>query len=286
MSSAAMASSSVSQEDMENDFERTSRRSRIRMARGRDVRGQHLTTAATRLAADPVAEAEDAGEPRPLDISGYSGDHDASPKPAARAKDKRPVRPSHPNKGKQQRDRDRRKLREKRRSSGVVHMPSTEMSSTGGSTSEDEEVPSGPAAAAGAEARRPPLPDAETAETAGGPVPTVPRPDRHFKSPRRNKSLSDLDADDEDNNQDCDSLGPPDTPAAGAVPPPSPPLEPAAARLLQLEEENNRLRQLLAERDRRIAGLEETAERGALEHHQLRLRNDALTKALSALTAK
>ena len=38
-------------------------------------------------------------------------------------------RPSHPNKGKQQqRDRDRRKLREKRRSSGVVHMPSTEMS--------------------------------------------------------------------------------------------------------------------------------------------------------------
>ena len=43
-------------------------------------------------AADPVAEAEDAGEPRPLDVSGYSGDHDASPKPTARAKDKRPTR--------------------------------------------------------------------------------------------------------------------------------------------------------------------------------------------------
>ena len=54
----------------------------------------------------------------------------------------------------------------------------------------------------------------------------------------------------------------------------------------QLEEENSRLRQLLAERDRRIAGLEATAERGALEHQQLRLRNDALTKALSSLTAK
>ena len=54
----------------------------------------------------------------------------------------------------------------------------------------------------------------------------------------------------------------------------------------QLEEENSRLRELLAERDRRIAGLEATAEQGALEHHQLRQRNDALTRALSALTAK
>lgn len=279
-----MASSSVSQEDVENDFERSSRRSRIRMARGRDVRGQHPATAANRLAADPVAEADDAGgEPRPLDASGYSGDHDASPKPVSRAKDKRPIRPSHPNKGKQQRDRDRRKLREKRRSSGVVHMPSTEMSSTGGTTSESEEAPAAQAAAGG-EPRRP-VQDAEAGETASGPVP-VTLPERHFKSPRRNKSLSDLDADDEDNNQDCDSLGPPDTPAAGAVPPPSPPLETPAARVLQLEEENSRLRQLLAERDSRIAGLETSAERGVLEHHQLRLRNDALTQALSSLSAK
>ena len=43
-------------------------------------------------AADTLAEAEDGGECRPLDASGYSGDHDASPKPAARAKDKRPIR--------------------------------------------------------------------------------------------------------------------------------------------------------------------------------------------------
>jgi len=42
----------------------------------------------------------------------------------------------HGNKGKQQRD--RRKLREKRRSTGVVHLASTE--STGGSTTEGEEV--------------------------------------------------------------------------------------------------------------------------------------------------
>ena len=59
--------------------------------------------------------------------------------------------------------------------------------STGGSTSESEELPVGQAAAAaaGAEARRPAL-DPEAGEAAGGPAP-VPLPERHFKSPRRNK---------------------------------------------------------------------------------------------------
>lgn len=37
-----MASSSVSQEDLENDFELTSRRSRIRTARARTVNPQRL----------------------------------------------------------------------------------------------------------------------------------------------------------------------------------------------------------------------------------------------------
>ena len=56
-------------------------------------------------------------------------EHETSPKPvlrtAAAAKDaKRPTKPPHHvNKGKQQRD--RRKLREKRRSTGVVHLAST-----------------------------------------------------------------------------------------------------------------------------------------------------------------
>jgi len=65
--------------------------------------------------------------------------NEASPKPICRgvSKDKRPgVRPSHTT-GKQNKGvRDRRKLREKRRSTGVMHVPSTE--STGGSTGEDE----------------------------------------------------------------------------------------------------------------------------------------------------
>jgi len=54
-------------------------------------------------------------------------EHETSPKPVLRAgagKDsKRPNKSHHVNKGKQQRD--RRKLREKRRSTGVVHLAST-----------------------------------------------------------------------------------------------------------------------------------------------------------------
>ncbi|XP_037070159.1 PRKC apoptosis WT1 regulator protein-like [Pollicipes pollicipes] len=261
MSSAAMASSSVSQEDVENDFEKSSRRSRIRMARGRDVRGQQ-TAAASRLAAETVAEADDAVETRPPDAAGYAGDHDASPKPAGRAKDKRPTRPSHINKGKQQRD--RRKLREKRRSTGVVHMPSTEVSSTGGSTNEDDEELS-TCQGLCAETRR------NTQHNELGASASLDPVDRHFQNPLRNKSLSDLDADDEDN-QDCDSQGTSDTPLAAAAAAASAAaaaahaprtLERHADRLLKLEEENGRLRRAL-----------------------LRLENDALIKAMEALTAK
>ncbi len=84
-------------------------------------------------------------------------DHETSPKPILRSsKDstKRPNKPHHINKGKQQRD--RRKLREKRRSTGVVHLASTGtflaldltwiietfglvIESTGGSTTGDDE---------------------------------------------------------------------------------------------------------------------------------------------------
>lgn len=78
-----------------------------------------------------VKQSENASNPQ--------ADHDASPKPLGRCKEKRgsrcaPVRQpladhinraNHLNKGKQQRD--RRKLREKRRSTGVVHLQSTEV---------------------------------------------------------------------------------------------------------------------------------------------------------------
>ncbi|KAK8772532.1 hypothetical protein V5799_024223 [Amblyomma americanum] len=113
-----MASSSLSQEDVDHDLEvQCSRRSRIRTAR-----------AATRTAA-PLA----VRDPSAPDCEALECDHDASPKP--RPKDKRCPRPPN-NKCKAQRE--RRKLREKRRSTGVVHLQSTE--STGGSTGEEEEL--------------------------------------------------------------------------------------------------------------------------------------------------
>jgi len=116
-----MASSSVSQEEVEKDFQLLNRRSKIRIARARNA-----PTHSQRPGEEMEAE-----------------DREESPKPIGKIKDRRTVRTERPNfasKGKVQRD--RRKLREKRRSTGVVHLQSTE--STGESIGEDdgEESPS------------------------------------------------------------------------------------------------------------------------------------------------
>uniref|UniRef100_T1J5F9 Staphylococcal nuclease domain-containing protein 1 n=1 Tax=Strigamia maritima TaxID=126957 RepID=T1J5F9_STRMM len=125
-----MASSSLSQEDFEVDYEASARRTRVRTARARNV---NAARPAVEVAPDSAVD----GAITAAAVDGaFPGEHDASPKPPSlRPKDKRPARPNHMSKGKQQRD--RRKLREKRRSTGVVHLPSTE--STGGSTGEDED---------------------------------------------------------------------------------------------------------------------------------------------------
>jgi len=141
-----MASSSVSQDDFENDFEKLERRSRIRTARARQINPQSCRIESTLERLPPIGiEIEDNMEQPYIDtatISPYSVvEGDTSPKPVARnreakiSSDKRPAKLHHNNKGKNQRD--RRKLREKRRSTGVVHLASTE--STGGSTSGEEE---------------------------------------------------------------------------------------------------------------------------------------------------
>ncbi|XP_043210718.1 PRKC apoptosis WT1 regulator protein-like isoform X5 [Amphibalanus amphitrite] len=240
-------------------------------------------------AGEAVAEQEDGAEAagRPLDVSSYSGDHDASPKPSARAKDKRPARPGHVNKGKQQRD--RRKLREKRRSTGVQHMPSTEVSSTGGSTNEaDEELPA--QTSLSAETYRNTQQNEFTDPCVG--LAAEP-PSRAFQKPQlRNKSQSDLDADDEEN-QEAELPG---RPAVGAQKlranghPSAAALRqvcsqyPAALR--QLEEENHRLQQALQQRDQRIAALEAELARSWQEKHQLAQENDALIRAMGALSTK
>lgn len=175
-----MASSSVSQDDIDNDFEKNSRRSRIRTARARQINpsgcrlesNQNNQTGGGGPAGDQDLElvgghghhgdhhqelnnaqgGVGVGGPSGSSASAASNtinkydklvaasdeaaDHETSPKPIMRSgKEKRPNKIHHGNKGKQQRD--RRKLREKRRSTGVVHLASTE--STGGSTTGDDE---------------------------------------------------------------------------------------------------------------------------------------------------
>ncbi|GLG99794.1 PRKC apoptosis WT1 regulator protein [Gryllus bimaculatus] len=208
-----MASSSVSQEDLENDFELSSRRSRIRTARARTVNPP------TRL--DPGGgDADDTGsseikQSESLNISSnFPAEHDASPKPLSRAKEKRVNRTNHMNKGKQQ-QRDRRKLREKRRSTGVVHLPSTE--STGGSTGEDEDEVQSMTAETRRNTQHNELLDREPVEERVSHKTTYPQ--------RRNKSPSDLEADDEDN-QEFDSLNQSDSTVSSLVHPTDPPTRP------------------------------------------------------------
>ncbi|XP_045582254.1 PRKC apoptosis WT1 regulator protein isoform X2 [Procambarus clarkii] len=310
-----MASSSVSQEDVDIDFETSSRRSRIRTARARNINPSSRPG---------EADEECEGSERDAGTGGglFPGapDHDASPKPATRLKEKRMNRPNHTNKGKQQRD--RRKLREKRRSTGVVHLPSTE--STGGSTGEDEELLS-----MTAETRRNthynehPEKDKNATGSSDHHHSAVPGPPamvdhKHKKSftSHRNKSPSDLEADDEDN-QDYDSLTMSDStlslvqPASSAITsihpsnnlqntrqpangrPATPTSESVDELLESAREENRRLLGLLEERDRRISSLESrlsllTGEltQACSERSNLRQENTALIRAMASLTAK
>ncbi|XP_066999182.1 PRKC apoptosis WT1 regulator protein isoform X5 [Anabrus simplex] len=238
-----MASSSVSQEDVENDFELSSRRSRIRTARARTVNPP------TRL--DPGGgDLDDIGssEVKTSESLSFPAEHDASPKPLSRAKEKRVNRTNHMNKGKQQ-QRDRRKLREKRRSTGVVHLPSTE-----------ERVSH-----------------------------------KTYPSQRRNKSPSDLEADDEDN-QEFDSLNQSDSTVSSLVHPTEPPCRPRPGTptgdnpeelLERAQEENRRLLSLLEDRDHKIATLEarilQLQREMAMEKERLREEN-ATVRAMTSLT--
>ena len=125
-----MASSSVSQEslDITDDYEINSRRSRIRTMRARGA----LPRAGDR-------DSETSGDRDGWDMNGDDNppshqaltcmtteQHDSPSRTSAvqRAKDKR-SRPNHLQKGKL--PKDKRKLREKRRSTGVVHLASTEV---------------------------------------------------------------------------------------------------------------------------------------------------------------
>ena len=140
-----MASSSVSQDDIDNDFEKNSRRSRIRTARARQINPSGCRMESNQnvldcVDVDQIGSEENGalgvGGSNPVgggnannanaNVNKYdklvaapdeNAEHETSPKPIIRSgKEKRPNKMHHANKGKQQRD--RRKLREKRRSTG------------------------------------------------------------------------------------------------------------------------------------------------------------------------
>lgn len=132
-----MASSSVSQDDIDNDFEKNSRRSRIRTARARQINPSGCRIESNQApgleAGDQNGGEDNAGGANAggtganskynklvANANDESAENETSPKPIMRGgggKEKRPTKIQHGNKGKQQRD--RRKLREKRRSTGI-----------------------------------------------------------------------------------------------------------------------------------------------------------------------
>ncbi|XP_050589827.1 PRKC apoptosis WT1 regulator protein-like isoform X2 [Bombus affinis] len=283
-----MASSSVSQEDFDNDFELTSRRSRIRTARARVVppRAGDSSSINFQKGAQNVEESQGVCDTSSNSVLPPEHENQQN-KPIMRKQDKRVTgRPTHINKGKQQRD--RRKLREKRRSTGVVHLPSTE--STGGSTGEDEEDLSGTCLETKHNTHHNEFLDHELIEE---------RTAKMFTQ-RRNKSHSDLEADDEefDSLNQSDSVNQSDhgnhEPQASVntinQPRLSTPTGDNPHELIErAQEENRRLLSLLEDRDHKIMALEarllQQQHEMTIERERLREENAALIRAMAALAS-
>jgi len=362
-----MASSSVSQDDIDNDFEKNSRRSRIRTARARQINPSGCRMESN-IQDQDLEIGEENSAPNYPSTSGRGGaeagasnnkydklvaatdesvEHETSPKPIVRGKEKRLTnKMHHGNKGKQQRD--RRKLREKRRSTGVVHLASTE--STGGSTTGDDEESSD---------QQPSNVDRVLLETKrnthqnesiansyrqaqeklgfsdsqpennGGAMPQsnslYPQSLLSYppRSKRRNKSPSDLEADDENDHDSLNhsdsqtgsnlSLAGPSTVTTtvttastsdkasvslnnSSTPRPTTPtgdpIEPSD-NVSRVIEENKRLHSMLEEKDRRIHLLEfkvnqlmKDTRTIAEENARYQKENSTLVRALSTLTTK
>ncbi|KAK2186841.1 hypothetical protein NP493_187g02008 [Ridgeia piscesae] len=117
-----MASSSVSQESLDTeDFQLVNqRRSRVRpgLRCRAPIKDQTMDGASVSVADDARDEAADPG----------GVDHDSPTRGSARGKEKR-GRPLHLYKGKTAKE--KRKLREKRRSTGVLHFPTSTEVGTG-----------------------------------------------------------------------------------------------------------------------------------------------------------
>ncbi|XP_076235468.1 uncharacterized protein LOC143179914 isoform X2 [Calliopsis andreniformis] len=295
-----MASSSVSQEDFDNDFELTSRRSRIRRARVGPPRTGDVSSINFQKSVQNVEESQ--GVCDTSSNNALPPEHETQQnKPIMRKQDKRVTgrvfsvvsclhRPTHINKGKQQRD--RRKLREKRRSTGVVHLPSTE--STGGSTGEDEEELSGTCLETKHNTHHNEFLDHELIEERTAKMFTQRRNKRHYRTSyrsciNRHSCHSDLEADDEefDSLNQSDSVNQsdhgnhePQTLLNTANRPrlPTPTGDNPHELLERAQEENRRLLSLLEDRDHTIMTLEARL-------LQQREENAALIRAMAALAS-
>ncbi|XP_043495928.1 PRKC apoptosis WT1 regulator protein-like isoform X4 [Polistes fuscatus] len=307
-----MASSSVSQEDFDNDFELTSRRSRIRTARARVGPPRTGDTATITFQKSAPDSEESQGICDSSSNNVLPPEHDGQQnKPIMRKQDKRVTgrvfsvvsclhRPTHINKGKQQRD--RRKLREKRRSTGVVHLPSTE--STGGSTGEDEEELSGTCLETKNNTHHNEFLDHELIEERTVKVYTQRRNKRHYRTSYRSCLIkhschSDLEADDEefDSLNQSDSVNQSDH--TNHEPQtslnitnrrlPTPTGDNPHELIERAQEENRRLLSLLEDRDHKIMALEarilQQQHEMAIERERLREENAALIRAMAALAS-
>ncbi|XP_029675257.1 PRKC apoptosis WT1 regulator protein-like isoform X3 [Formica exsecta] len=308
-----MASSSVSQEDFDNDFELTSRRSRIRTARARvgPPRTGDVSSISFQKSTPDMEESQGAYDTssNPMLLS----EHDnLQTKPIIRKQDKRVTgrvfsvvsclhRPTHINKGKQQRD--RRKLREKRRSTGVVHLPSTE--STGGSTGEDEEELTGTCLETKHNTHHNEFLDHELIEDRTARMYTQRRNKRHYRTSYRSCIIrhnchSDLEADDEefDSLNQSDSINQSDhgnhepqtsVNATGRPRLPTPTGDNPHELIERAQEENRRLLSLLEDRDHKIMALEarllKQQHEMAVERERLREENATLIRAMAALAS-
>ncbi|KAK9304356.1 hypothetical protein QLX08_004328 [Tetragonisca angustula] len=308
-----MASSSVSQEDFDNDFELTSRRSRIRTARARVVppRTGDSSSINFQKSAQNVEESQGVCDTSSNSVLPPEHENQQN-KPIMRKQDKRVTgrvfsvvsclhRPTHINKGKQQRD--RRKLREKRRSTGVVHLPSTE--STGGSTGEDEEDLSGTCLETKHNTHHNEFLDHELIEERTAKMFTQRRNKRHYRTSyrsciNRHGCHSDLEADDEefDSLNQSDSVNQSDhgnhepQTSVNTVNQPrlSTPTGDNPHELIErAQEENRRLLSLLEDRDHKIMALEarllQQQHEMTIERERLREENAALIRAMAALAS-
>ena len=111
------------------DFDTMARRNRIRTHRGRAMphRSGEREGGGDFHDRDGRGGDHTNGDAGDSALHTTAGDHESPTRSAAaRIKDKQRIRANHQHKGKL--PKDKRKLREKRRSTGVVHLPSTEVS--------------------------------------------------------------------------------------------------------------------------------------------------------------